>query len=47
MDGMARYKYSQIEVNASACEACGKCDGICPEGLNIPEMLKQAQASFD
>lgn len=47
MDGMARYKYSQIEVRASACEACGKCDGICPEGLNIPEMLKQAHKSFE
>lgn len=42
------YKRALIPTNAGAdqCTACGLCAEHCPQGLEIPELLKQAHAEL-
>ena len=39
----ARGRYRMVEVKADACQGCGQCKERCPYGLDVPEMLKEAQ----
>ena len=32
---------------ASACIACGQCEGVCPQHLPIIDLLKDASAKLD
>lgn len=36
----AKEKYTQIEVNADACTACGQCKTHCPQSIDIPDLLR-------
>ncbi|MBM3240913.1 hypothetical protein FJZ31_31915 [Candidatus Poribacteria bacterium] len=38
----AKGRYSMVEIKASECEECGKCEEKCPYELPIIEKLKQA-----
>ena len=33
-------------MQAEKCNACGKCDGVCPQGLNIPWELRKVARHF-
>lgn len=32
---------------AKDCIGCGQCEGVCPQHLNIIELLQEASAVFD
>ena len=44
-----RYGFATMGRNAKAetCIACGQCEGACPQGLNIIELLKEGAELFD
>ncbi len=51
-DGIANYYYeNSLTVGghgkASDCIACGHCESVCPQHLNIIELLKQVSEVFD
>lgn len=33
-------EYNAIDVKADECIACGKCKGHCPQGIDIPNLMK-------
>ena len=41
--GLIRQGYGR----ASACIACGQCEGVCPQHLPIIDLLKDASAKLD
>ena len=43
---MGRELYESLAVPADACEGCGECVQRCPAGIDIPERMKQAIATF-
>jgi hypothetical protein len=46
MDGVARYKYRMMEVDASACLRCRKCQEVCPENFDIGASLDAAHRTL-
>jgi predicted aldo/keto reductase-like oxidoreductase len=38
--------YSRVEGKAPLCTDCGACEEICPQGLPIPSLMKEAVALF-
>jgi predicted aldo/keto reductase-like oxidoreductase len=38
--------YTQIKGGASLCTECGQCEDICPQGLPIRDLMKEAAAVF-
>lgn len=38
--------YAKIENNASECIGCGKCASHCPQGIEIPTLLKENVSEF-
>jgi predicted aldo/keto reductase-like oxidoreductase len=42
MDVVARYRYSELERNASHCTECRKCEEVCPEKFDIAKSLESA-----
>jgi predicted aldo/keto reductase-like oxidoreductase len=38
--------YTQVKGGASMCTECGQCEDICPQGLPIRELMKEAAALF-
>jgi predicted aldo/keto reductase-like oxidoreductase len=40
----AKGRYGMVEVKADSCAECGQCVEKCPYDLDVPEMLKEAQA---
>ncbi len=46
LQGWAHERYATLNVKASACIGCGKCEERCPYHLPIREMLKRAAAGF-
>ena len=32
---------------ASDCLECGQCEGVCPQHLPIPDLMKEAAGLFD
>lgn len=42
MDVVARYRYSELEHNASQCTECQKCQEVCPEEFDIATSLEAA-----
>lgn len=42
----AKEKYSKIKNNASQCIECGKCASHCPQGIEIPKLLKNEISEF-
>ncbi len=38
----ARGLYARLSLDAGECSACGACLPHCPQGLKIPEKLRQA-----
>ena len=38
--------YTQIKGGASLCTECGQCEEICPQGLPIRDLMKEAAALF-
>jgi uncharacterized protein len=38
--------YLRVEGKASLCTECGACETMCPQGLPIPELMKDAVATF-
>ena len=41
------YKYSTRDSKASDCIKCGKCEHICPQHLNIRELLEEVSRTFE
>lgn len=41
-----RAHYAALDVNASACIACGGCETRCPFGVRVIEKMEKAQALF-
>jgi uncharacterized protein len=46
MSGVARYKYSLMDVNAAACSECRKCQEVCPEDFDIAAHLRAADRAL-
>ena len=44
MEDVARYRYSELERNASHCLHCGECQKVCPEDFDIYASLKAAHS---
>jgi hypothetical protein len=40
------HKFMPVEKQAGHCVECGRCKKLCPQGIDIPERLKDVQASF-
>ncbi len=38
--------YFQVKGKASACTDCGECAKVCPQGLPIPDLMKEAVKIF-
>jgi len=38
--------YTRVEGKASSCTECGACEELCPQGLPIPELMKDAVGVF-
>jgi predicted aldo/keto reductase-like oxidoreductase len=38
--------YTQVKGGASLCTECGQCEDICPQGLPIRDLMKEAAALF-
>jgi hypothetical protein len=38
--------YTQVTGGASLCTECGQCEDICPQGLQIRDLMKEASALF-
>jgi uncharacterized protein len=38
--------YTRVEGKASLCTECGACEELCPQGLPIPQLMKDAVATF-
>jgi predicted aldo/keto reductase-like oxidoreductase len=38
--------YARVEGKAGLCTECGSCESMCPQGLPIPELMKDALATF-
>ncbi len=38
--------FPDIEVNASLCKKCGKCESACPQHIKISEMLRMIKNQF-
>jgi predicted aldo/keto reductase-like oxidoreductase len=46
MDGVARFKYRDMDVDAGRCSHCGKCQEVCPEPFDIAAALAAAHAAL-
>jgi predicted aldo/keto reductase-like oxidoreductase len=46
MHQVARFKYREMEVNASACSQCRKCLEVCPEAFDIASLLADAHRAL-
>lgn len=50
-DWNSSYYYNEVHTvnngKASACVECGKCEKVCPQHLNIRELLKQVALEFE
>ena len=42
----AAQRYAAMPIKADACIGCGKCEKVCPQGLHIPELLKEVPKAF-
>jgi predicted aldo/keto reductase-like oxidoreductase len=42
----AAEQYAALPVKPDACIGCGACEAICPQGLHIPELLKEVSRAF-
>jgi len=40
-------KLAEQFAPASACVGCGQCEGVCPQHLPIPDLMKEAAGLFD
>jgi len=38
--------YTVLKGKASLCEECGQCTDMCPQGLPIPDLMKEAEKTF-
>lgn len=43
---LVKQVFPDIEVNASLCKKCGKCEAACPQHIKISEMLKTVKNRF-
>lgn len=46
LDEWAKNRYASLDVKASACIECGKCESRCPYNLPIRKMLREAAGRF-
>lgn len=46
LDEWAKSRYASLDVKASACVECGKCESRCPYNLPIRKMLREAAGRF-
>ena len=42
-----RQGYQALSAKASACVECGACEKICPQHLEIRELLKKVAKKFE
>jgi predicted aldo/keto reductase-like oxidoreductase len=38
--------YTAVKGKANLCTACGACEEVCPQGLAVPQLMKDAVATF-
>lgn len=46
LDEWAKSRYASLDVKASACIECGKCESRCPYNLPIRKMLREVAGRF-
>ena len=40
-------RFAEAGAPASACVRCGQCEGVCPQHLNVIEVLAEAAKAFE
>ena len=46
MEGVAQFRYSELETRADACTECRRCQALCPEPFDIARALSAAHADL-
>ena len=42
-----RERYLQLETKADACNRCGRCEKVCPQGIGISAVMLDIAETFE
>ena len=47
MDAIVSDEHGRAKIDQDRCVACGQCEDICPQHLNIRELLEDVAKVFE